>query len=80
MSCCGPVKHIIKGFTALALGLKYEFTDARIRECRKCEENYWIGRILWCKKCKCCVPAAARVKEKKCALDKWDKQINPGKV
>jgi hypothetical protein len=77
MACCGKTikqgKHIIKGFTNLAIGKKYEFTDGRIAVCRGCEYNYWIGKTIWCSICKCCVPAAATVKEKKCPKDKWDK-------
>jgi len=77
MTCCGKsklnkAKNIAKGFTALAIGKKYEFTDGRIRTCRKCDDNYWIKKTLWCGKCKCFIPAKARVESEKCPLDKWD--------
>ncbi len=78
MSCCGKVKsvgrkvkNITIGYTALAIGIKYEFTDDRIRACQKCEKNYWIKRTLWCSICKCYIPAKARVEDEKCPLDKW---------
>jgi len=78
MSCCGKAKKaikignaIVKGYTALAVGKKYEFTDGRIRICRKCPENYWIKKTLWCSICKCYIPAKARVKDEKCPLNKW---------
>ncbi len=76
MTCCGKniVQtgiNIVKGFTALAVGKKYEFTDGRVRVCQKCERNKWIGTKLWCRECGCFVPAAARVKEKTCPLDRW---------
>jgi len=78
--CCGKAKKIIskagaiaKGYTALATGKKYEFTDGRIRTCRKCEDNYWIKKALWCSLCKCYIPAKARVETEKCPKDKWDK-------
>ena len=31
------------------------------------------GRKLFCKLCKCFIPAKARVKEEKCPLGKWEK-------
>ena len=78
MTCCGKAKsvlkkgkHIVKGFTALATGKKYEFTDGRIRICQKCEFNYWIKRTLWCSICKCFVPAKARVKDAECPKGLW---------
>ncbi len=78
MGCCGKVKsvgrkvkNIAIGYTALARGVKYEFTDDRIRACQKCEKNYWIKRTLWCSICKCYIPAKARVEDEKCPLDKW---------
>ena len=75
MGCCGKAirtgKQIIKGYTALVTGKKYEFTDGRVRICQKCEYNYWIARTLWCKICKCLVVAAARVEDKKCPKGKW---------
>ena len=80
MACCGKTKkvlqkgkNIVKGYTALATGKKYEFTDARIRTCRACEKNYWIKRTLWCSTCKCYIPAKARVKDERCPLDKWER-------
>lgn len=76
MACCpkNAVQkgiNIVKGFTALATGIKYEFTDDRVRECQKCEKNYWVGRRLFCSICKCFIPAKARVENEKCPLDKW---------
>tara|TARA_Y100000310_G_scaffold262600_1_gene272309 strand:- start:68 stop:340 length:273 start_codon:yes stop_codon:yes gene_type:complete len=78
MGCCGKTikaiknaPNIVKGFTALAIGLKYEFTDDRIRACQQCDQNCWLARSLWCKKCDCFVPAKARVKEETCPLDRW---------
>ncbi len=79
MGCCEKAKkainkgkNIAKGFTALAIGKKYEFTDGRIRACRKCPDNYWIAKTIWCSICKCNIPAKARVKNEKCPNDKWD--------
>jgi hypothetical protein len=78
MSCCSKTKevvtktkHIAVGFVRLARGTKYEFTDDRVRACRECPDNYWLGRSLWCRICKCFVPAKARVKEEMCPLGKW---------
>lgn len=78
MTCCGKTKkainkgkNIAKGFTKLALGIKYEWTDGRIEVCRECDKNYWLGKTLWCSICKCCIPAKARVTEEKCPLNKW---------
>ena len=112
MSCCGKTKlnkakNITKGFTALVVGKKYEFTDGRIRICRSCHYNTWLTKLeystwlakhgidvltniedltslpmlpkkteaknLYCRKCKCFIPAKARVKDEKCPLDKWEK-------
>lgn len=75
MSCCGKTirkaKHIAIGYTNLARGKKYEFTDDRIRTCRKCDNNWWIGRTLWCSICWCYIPAKARVADEKCPKGKW---------
>ena len=82
MGCCGKAEKILKvgtsiviGYTNLARGKKYEFTDSRIRICQQCKppkgHNYWIGRTLWCSICKCYIPAKARVKDEKCPLGKW---------
>ena len=79
MSCCGrgkkitnKGKNIIKGFTALATGKKYEFTDSRIKICRNCKDNYWIGKTLWCSICKCNIPAKSRVESEGCPKNKWE--------
>jgi len=78
MPCCGKAKSVLKkgkaivnGYSALAVGIKYEFTDDRIRACQKCEKNYWIRRTLWCSICKCFIPAKARVESEYCPLGKW---------
>ena len=76
MHCCGKNTvqkgiNIAKGFTALAVGKKYEFTDGRVRVCQGCSDHYKIGRVLFCKICKCNVPAKARVKEETCPADRW---------
>ena len=114
MTCCGKTKqiahkagNIAKGYTALVTGKKYEFTDGRIRVCRKCEDCTWMTRLeygkwllkngikvitnftdleslpklpkqytgknIYCRICKCDIPAKASVKEMKCPKDKWDK-------
>lgn len=71
MGCCGKIKNIVKGNVAYVVGIKYEFTDGRVRICQKCDFNYWVGRTLWCRICKCFVPAKARVKEEKCPKGFW---------
>jgi len=79
MPCCGKntvqkVTNIAKGFTALAVGKKYEFTDARIAVCRECEKGYYKKQgilRLFCSECKCFIPAKARVKDEQCPLGKW---------
>ncbi len=78
MGCCNKAKtvlkkgkNIVKGYTALAIGKKYEFTDGRVRKCQKCQYGYWLGRTLWCSVCKCLIPAKARVEEEKCPKNKW---------
>jgi len=77
MTCCGKTiqkgKNIAKGWTNVILGKKYEWTDGRIRICRKCEYNYWIGRAIFCRICKCPIPQKASVENEKCPKDKWDK-------
>lgn len=81
MGCCGKAirkaRNITVGYTNLARGKKYEFTDSRIRTCQQCEppagHNYWIGRTLWCSLCKCFIPAKARVEDETCPLGKWEK-------
>ncbi len=77
MGCCGKAKNIVHGFKTLAVDKvtranKYVFTDSRVRICQKCDERKWIGRSLWCKLCKCFIPAKARVPDEKCPLKKWE--------
>ena len=116
MSCCGEaksvgrqVRNIAVGYVSYKMGVRYEFTDDRIRACHKCDEQTWMGlaeynrwlaansidvlknftqleklpklpkyqqgpkrRRLYCRICKCFIPAKARVEEMKCPLDKWD--------
>jgi len=84
MGCCDKTKriivntatkasHIARGFTALAVGMKCPDTDWRIAVCRDCKKAWWKNnkRSLWCKKCKCFIPAKARVQEEQCPRDKW---------
>jgi len=78
MGCCDKIqkvtttaKQIVQGWTALARGKKYEFTDDRVRVCQDCEDNYWLGRTLWCSICYCAIAAAARVAEKDCPKGRW---------
>jgi len=78
MGCCdktrrlaNTTKHIAQGWTALARGTKYEFTDDRVRVCQGCEDNYWIGGSLWCSICKCLIPAKARVEGEDCPKGRW---------
>ena len=82
MGCCNKAKkltakarNIVKGYTALIVGKKYEFTDGRVRKCQQCAKDddggYRLGRTLWCSVCKCLIPAKARVEEEKCPKGKW---------
>lgn len=112
MTCCGKTirkaKNIAVGYTNLARGKKYEFTDARIRMCQQCDEQTWMSKTeyaawllrhgikvltnfsqleklpklpkyehgpgrtnLYCRLCKCFIPAKARVKDQNCLLAKW---------
>jgi hypothetical protein len=52
MNCCGQARRIVKkgkniakGTMAHMVGIKYEFTDGRIRVCRGCEYNTWMKKI-----------------------------------
>lgn len=84
MGCCDKIKHlstkasnIVQGHVREVLKIKYEFTDDRITICRNCEPGrFWIGKTLWCKICKCRIPAKARVESEKCPLGKWSKETN----
>ena len=78
MTCCGKTKKIIntgvniaQSYTALIAGKKCKGADARVRVCRTCEFNYWIGKSLWCRLCKCYMPAKAAKLENECPKDKW---------
>lgn len=75
MGCCGgttkKVRQIVAGYINLVRGVKYEFTDDRVRVCQKCDYNYWLGRVLFCGECKCPIPAKARVKENTCPKNLW---------
>ena len=115
MSCCGKAKSVIGkakniavGYSRLATGKRYEWTDDRIRVCQQCEKNTWMSRseyagwlfshgikvltnlddlsvlpmlpkyelgegrrVLYCRICKCDVPAKARVEDEQCLMGKW---------
>ena len=78
MGCCEKIKEsvttgkaIVKSYTTYVTGKKCKYTDARIRICRKCEKNYWVGRTLWCKLCKCYMPGKARFLTNECPIGKW---------
>jgi hypothetical protein len=79
MPCCGKKLveqsvNIVKGFSALSVGKKYEFTDARLAVCRTCEKGYFKKEKylrLFCAECKCFIPAKARVQYELCPLNKW---------
>ena len=54
MGCCGKtikqVGDITTGYARYAAGIKYEFTDGRIRTCHKCDEQTWMSKAeyaLW---------------------------------
>lgn len=87
MGCCGKTvktaKHIAIGYANLVVGKKYEFTDGRIRACRKCDDNFWIGRNLFCllrlrrfgrtlwADPNAFVPTFAADKKNECLKDRW---------
>ena len=84
MGCCDKTKQKVRsaartarqiatGYINLARGAKYEFTDDRVRICRRCDDHYWIKHALFCSICKCFIPAKARVEENTCPLNKWEK-------
>ncbi|HUV42111.1 MAG TPA: hypothetical protein VMW23_10020 [Sedimentisphaerales bacterium] len=101
-------KSIAVGYARHAAGVKYEWTDDRIRTCWDCEMQTWMTgneyaawllqhgiavitnfteleklpllpkyeqdskrRQLYCRLCKCFIPAKARVADKNCPLKKW---------
>lgn len=80
MGCCNKTikktANIIKGNVFLLVGVKYAFTDGRVRVCQQCATDknggYWIGRTLWCKHCLCFIPAKARVEKEQCPKGFWD--------
>lgn len=57
MGCCGKAKSVLVkgkriavGFTNYTRGKKFEFTDGRIRKCKKCDESTWMSKVeysLW---------------------------------
>ena len=117
MGCCDKTKAVLQksrniaiGYTNLARGVKYEFTDSRVRICQNCIWNTWMSAVeyslwltkhgievlanfgqleklpmppkqgqsktrrrLYCRICKCFIPAKARVKEIKCPKGFWEK-------
>lgn len=82
MSCCDKTKsvvvnaatkakHVVQGNVRALFGVKYEFTDDRVRACQTCDYRYWLGRSLWCSICKCRIPAKARVEAEDCPRGLW---------
>ena len=83
MGCCGKldraktavgtVRNIAVGFGKLAIGMKCEFTDARISKCESCDFSIRLrsSKILKCTICGCFVKAKARVTNAKCPRGFW---------
>jgi len=108
MGCCGKIKNIAIGYVNQIRGIKYEFTDRRVRTCQQCDYNTWMSaaeyaawllrhgievltnfdqleklprlpkqeqsrsrRRLYCRICKCYIPAKARVEDEKCPEGNW---------
>ena len=48
MGCCGKAvrkaRNIVTGYTNYARGVKYKFTDSRVRECHGCDEQTWMSK------------------------------------
>ena len=71
MGCCGKtLKNIAIGYKNLILRKETKLANERLRICKNCDYIY-KSKGLWCKKCFCYLPAAVRVKEKKCKKGKW---------
>lgn len=79
MTCCGKkvkqvatkATHITKGWLGLMVGKATPESRRRLQVCRNCSSNRWNGLRMWCKECKCYLPAKVRVPEEKCKLNKW---------
>lgn len=72
MGCCKKVKHIATGWASLvserSIGRQ---AKKRLAICRNCKSNRWRGLRMWCRECRCYIPAKVRVAEEKCVLGKW---------
>jgi len=83
MGCCGKTitkaKRIAIGWTNLARGKTNDQVKARLRICRNCGSNRWMGIRGICAKCKCPIQAKVRVPDEKCDLDKWPQMAENGK-
>ena len=84
MACCGKklvqkVGAIAKGnamYMGYTMGVlpkeKYVYRNSRLRVCRQCDEHIYILKKLFCKKCKCWLPAKTFVKEEQCPKGYWN--------
>ena len=76
MSCCGKklatkVNHIVTGWTSLATTQPTSEAKRRLTICRNCSSNRWGKLRMWCKECKCFIPAKVRVLTEECKLGNW---------
>lgn len=90
MTCCGKTKKAfqkdngaIEYHPYLSFPEGYEFTNTRVRACRRCDWSFWIARRLFCRfrlrrfgatlwaDPLAYVPGFARIKNEKCFLGNW---------
>ena len=75
MACCEKttkkIKNVAAGYTNLVLNRHVEMAKKRAVICVGCIYNYYLGRTLWCKICKCWIPAAVRAGQKECPKGFW---------
>ena len=75
MGCCGKTvkkaKHIATGWANLARGKTNDQIKARLKACRNCGSNRYLGIRGICAECKCPIQAKARSPEAECDLNKW---------
>lgn len=50
---------------------KKEKVEARLNECKSCENKTNFNLVPFCKKCGCMISAKVRLENQKCPIGKW---------
>ena len=69
--CIKKAKNVAEGYYNYLFGPVDVRAEERRRICLECQEHQKVIGAIFCKICKCFIPAKAYVEKEKCPLNKW---------